>query len=338
MCKLRPDGEVASFFALNHSVLLYSTISQQLQQQVLKLLFNTRLSCYYKDFITNVIRDINQYMVDNGSAISTLVLTENVLAFATIHRSKEQRTSDSCTTDNEVVETIHFIHLLQISKIESTLNVGLRVSKIAAAESRVLFSTRDGRAYSLGEGKYGELGLGPSITETMQPQEISRLNGEFVKEISTGNHHSCLITDPHGFLYTFGSTAYGRLGLGSDSTSLLDTTDCIFFPQLVEGLVGIGQLLPNGQTTGVGLVACGQWHTVVVAAGTNDVYGWGWNKFGQLGMMSGQELIDEPERLSVLDDESLLGDDITGLNRVIRVWCGSTFTTLITANNRLITM
>jgi hypothetical protein len=39
----------------------------------------------------------------------------------------------------------------------------------------------------------------------------------------------------------------------------------------------------DGSSSGIALVACGIWHTVAVAADTNDVYSWGWNKYGQCG-------------------------------------------------------
>ena len=39
----------------------------------------------------------------------------------------------------------------------------------------------------------------------------------------------------------------------------------------------------DGTCDGASIVSCGQWHTIVVASTTNEVYGWGWNKYGQLG-------------------------------------------------------
>jgi len=51
----------------------------------------------------------------------------------------------------------------------------------------------------------------------------------------------------------------------------------------VQDLQGIGQYQIDGTCDGASIVSCGQWHMIVVATSTNEVYGWGWNKYGQLG-------------------------------------------------------
>ena len=51
----------------------------------------------------------------------------------------------------------------------------------------------------------------------------------------------------------------------------------------MQDLQGIGQYQVDGTCDGASIVSCGQWHTIVVAGSTNEVYGWGWNKYGQLG-------------------------------------------------------
>ena len=51
----------------------------------------------------------------------------------------------------------------------------------------------------------------------------------------------------------------------------------------MQDLQGIGQYQLDGTCDGASIVSCGQWHTIVVASTTNEVYGWGWNKYGQLG-------------------------------------------------------
>lgn len=44
-----------------------------------------------------------------------------------------------------------------------------------------------------------------------------------------------------------------------------------------------GKLNADGSVSGCKLCSCSTWHAIVITDGSNEVYGWGWNKFGQLG-------------------------------------------------------
>jgi len=50
-----------------------------------------------------------------------------------------------------------------------------------------------GRVFSTGLNDFGQLGIGSSVTHTLEPVEVSGFH-ERVVEISAGNHHSCAIT------------------------------------------------------------------------------------------------------------------------------------------------
>jgi hypothetical protein len=313
-----------SAVAINHSVALV----MEGESQHLQISFNESLQCYYGKFLSESVQELNDQLLQVCSSKSMirrlLSLTENM--FVVVEHIN-------------IPQVIRLVDFLSLTK--RTLNFPqTEVTSIAGCENHVLMRTIDGRAFALGRGKYGQLGLGPSIIETLQPEEIMFPQGEFVREVATGPYHSCCITGPYGHVYSFGCSSYGRLGLAAETLKLhsKNDTDCVFLPIIVEDLVGIGELLPNGTTSGAALIACGQWHSIVVAHGTNDVYGWGWNKFGQLGSSNRSEIIDEPERLSALDDDSMLGSDFDGPNRVVKVGCGSSFSALATQGGRVIIM
>jgi hypothetical protein len=148
---------------------------------------------------------------------------------------------------------------------------------------------------------------------------------ELVSEIAAGHNYSALVTALTGDVYTFGNGAYYKLGHGDDEDRLVPT-------RVVE--LEVGAFRMDGTTSGVQHIACGTWHTVVVAKGTNDVYGWGWNKFGNLGanptsrnstrssagvgaggadgaggrVEHREEIVSLPRRIEDLDDAHLLGD------------------------------
>jgi len=61
----------------------------------------------------------------------------------------------------------------------------------------------------------------------------------------------------------------------------------------------------DGTCDGASIVSCGQWHTIVVASTTNEVYGWGWNKYGQLGPnINNDDDNDDDDN----DDDNEVGD------------------------------
>lgn len=226
------------------------------------------------------------------------------------------------------------------------------VQHIACGERHTLITTTN-ECYSIGMGEYGELGLGLEVTTTFVPMKIefnhflhhkSNKNLE-ITSIAAGPYHSCVVVNPLGILYTFGNGAYYRLGHGSDEN--------VYSPKVVEDLLGVGELLPNGQSLGIAMVACSTWHTIAVAVGTNDVFGWGWNKFGQIGphptptadnMSDWQDpltiaqhaatIISTPERLSFLEVESFVGEE----GDIQSIACGNRHTVLCTKppGNRLI--
>jgi hypothetical protein len=112
-----------------------------------------------------------------------------------------------------------------------------------------------------------------------------------------------------------------------------DDTDRLS-PTLVTGLKNVGYTLPSGQTTGIKHVSCGRWHMVALTTNTDDLYGWGWNKFGQLGpknikinneISNSSDIIPFPCRLHSLDRNELLGQDYN----ITSITCGSRHTAIL---------
>jgi alpha-tubulin suppressor-like RCC1 family protein len=158
---------------------------------------------------------------------------------------------------------------------------GINAKQLAVGDSHILILTHSSELYSYGRGDSGELGTGCRLLWSDKPQKVSLPdNNETLNQIAAGSRFSAVISKPSNFLYTFGCGAYFRLGHGSDE-------DCLS-PTKVTALEGVGTMIDYGSGggcswSGIKAVACGSWHAVAVAADTNDVYTWGWNKFGQCG-------------------------------------------------------
>ncbi|XP_075325672.1 RCC1 domain-containing protein 1 isoform X1 [Odontesthes bonariensis] len=86
------------------------------------------------------------------------------------------------------------------------------------------------------------------------------------KSLTLGGEHAVLLTAA-GAVYTWGQGSHGQLGHGG----LLSEEE----PRIVEALWG----MPMSS------VAAGGWHSVCISDG-GDLYVWGWNESGQLGLPS----------------------------------------------------
>ncbi len=115
--------------------------------------------------------------------------------------------------------------------------------------------------YTWGKGQYGRLGHGDDKNQ-LSPKVVETLSSKTPKEVACGSDWTTVIT-ANG-VYSFGSGANGRLGIGNDHAQTL--------PTLVEGLNGLK----------IAQLTCGHHHTLVLTeAGQVFSYGYGGN--GRLG-------------------------------------------------------
>ncbi|XP_076750758.1 secretion regulating guanine nucleotide exchange factor isoform X2 [Xylocopa sonorina] len=122
--------------------------------------------------------------------------------------------------------------------------------------------TIDGTLFLWGSNCFGQLGKEPNTLQwTCEPFEVVT-NRKF-KRISMGLRHTALITEDHKILVA-GTGSKGQLGLGS-STNVAHT-----FTEVTT-------------LTNIEDVSCGQHHTIA-KANDGDLYVFGDNKHGQLGV------------------------------------------------------
>nr|XP_015199041.1 PREDICTED: RCC1 domain-containing protein 1 isoform X1 [Lepisosteus oculatus] len=97
-------------------------------------------------------------------------------------------------------------------------------------------------------------------------------------KLALGTEHAVLLTAA-GAVYTWGSGSHGQLGHGG--------LDSQAEPQVVEALWGLSMRD----------VAAGGWHSACISAG-GDLYVWGWNDRGQLGLPSRGLRAEQQQRSS----------------------------------------
>ena len=177
--------------------------------------------------------------------------------------------------------------------------------------TEVLLVTNDDCVFGFGENFWGSLGLDHREPVT-EPTELVELRGKKVISLVNGAKHVLALTDA-GEIYSWGNNNYGQLGnmntfeslkpilvgkhimtvaCGANHTLALTTGGQVFaWGRNNYGQIGIGsntnQLVPIKiaalEHLYVKMIACGSSHSVVI---TNEgqIYAWGSNSFGQLGI------------------------------------------------------
>ncbi|XP_030471685.1 ultraviolet-B receptor UVR8 isoform X2 [Syzygium oleosum] len=142
---------------------------------------------------------------------------------------------------------------------------GIPIKMVAAGAEHTAAVTEAGELYGWGWGRYGNLGLGDR-TDRLVPEKVSaiHLNGEKMVMVACGWRHSISVS-ASGALYTFGWSKYGQLGHGNFEDHLV--------PHKLEALHGsfVSQI-------------SGGWRHTMALTSDGKLYGWGWNKFGQVGV------------------------------------------------------
>ncbi|KAH9084855.1 hypothetical protein Ae201684P_002092 [Aphanomyces euteiches] len=163
---------------------------------------------------------------------------------------------------------------------------GKNVMDVACGNENTIVLCENGQVFVCGYNDSGQCGMG--TTQRVHAFKlITGLVDKQVVKLSAGNgcEHVAAVTDL-GELYTFGYNARGQLGHGS-------TAACAF-PTRVLGF----------SQKSVVKVACSYFHSLVVTD-ENEMYGFGRNDFGQLGVSDGFDK-HEPFRIPFFSGKRVL--------------------------------
>eukprot|EP00825_Cyclidium_porcatum_P026014 TRINITY_DN2810_c0_g1_i3.p1 TRINITY_DN2810_c0_g1~~TRINITY_DN2810_c0_g1_i3.p1 ORF type:complete len:253 (-),score=48.02 TRINITY_DN2810_c0_g1_i3:220-978(-) len=136
----------------------------------------------------------------------------------------------------------------------------------------------DKGVWSFGRNGNGQLGNG-NTTNSNTPINISnQFQGEKVKLISCGTHHTAVITH-NNKLFTFGCNSNGQLGDNStpNRSTPIDITNYI-----IKNQVNNNQKQQQSEQEMILNVSGGYYHTMVLT--NKSIYGFGSNAKGQLGI------------------------------------------------------
>ncbi|XP_031275155.1 ultraviolet-B receptor UVR8-like isoform X3 [Pistacia vera] len=148
----------------------------------------------------------------------------------------------------------------QVSKVAGTY-----VKGIACGGRHSALLTDAGALLTFGWGLYGQCGHG-STNDVLRPTCVSSLTGVQVEKIAAGLWHTMCIS-VEGRVYVFGGNQFGQLGTGADHAETI--------PRLLDA--------PILESKRAKVVSCGARHSAMLTE-DGQVLGWGWNKYGQLGL------------------------------------------------------
>ncbi|CAJ1070719.1 probable E3 ubiquitin-protein ligase HERC1 isoform X5 [Xyrichtys novacula] len=161
---------------------------------------------------------------------------------------------------------------------------GYHVGQVSCGLNHTLVLSLDGMVvWAFGDGDYGKLGTGSS-TAKYYPQKVEPLCNKGIKKVSCGTQFSVAL-GCDGRVYTFGQERL--IGLPD---SMLKNKSC---PQVVPSLEGLF----------VEDIAVGCEHVLALSS-TGDVYAWGCNSEGQLGLGHSNP-VKEPTLLTALQGKNI---------------------------------
>ncbi|XP_038599484.1 probable E3 ubiquitin-protein ligase HERC4 isoform X2 [Tachyglossus aculeatus] len=137
-----------------------------------------------------------------------------------------------------------------------------KVRDVGCGLRHTVFVLDDGTVYTCGCNDLGQLGHEKA---RKRPEQVVALDAQNIVAVSCGDAHTLALNDK-GQVYAWGLDTDGQLGLPG-------TEECIRVPRNIKSLSDI-QIVQ---------VSCGYYHSLALSKGS-EVFSWGQNKYGQLGL------------------------------------------------------
>lgn len=168
-------------------------------------------------------------------------------------------------------------YILSPTEIVNFENIN-NIKSVACGNNHTLVVTEDGQLYACGSNDFGQLGHDGCRTKL---QKIPGVESLVMTSAACGEAHSMALNE-WGQLYTWGSDSCGQLGLETDEGIL-------YKPKIVKSLASM--LLVQ--------ISCGYKHCMALT-NHGELYTWGSNEFGQLGLGLGPGNVSKPTLVNSL--------------------------------------
>ncbi|XP_069546096.1 probable E3 ubiquitin-protein ligase HERC4 isoform X5 [Brachyistius frenatus] len=155
---------------------------------------------------------------------------------------------------------------------------GKRVCDVGCGRRHTAFLLEDGTVYTCGCNDLGQLGHEKS---RKKPEQVVALDAQIIVALSCGESHTHALNDK-GQVFSWGLGSDGQLGLNNFE-------ECVRVPRNIKSLSDVQ----------IAQVACGYWHSHALSRG-GQVFSWGQNRYGQLGLGKSGQSISTPQIIQSL--------------------------------------
>ncbi|XP_067382652.1 probable E3 ubiquitin-protein ligase HERC4 [Channa argus] len=150
---------------------------------------------------------------------------------------------------------------------------GKQVCDVGCGRKHTAFLLEDGTVYTCGCNDLGQLGHEKS---RKKPEQVVALDAQIIVAVSCGESHTLSLNDK-GQVFSWGLGSDGQLGLNNFE-------ECIRVPRNIKSLSDVQ----------IAQVTCGYWHSHALSRG-GQVFSWGQNRYGQLGLGTNGQSIATPQ-------------------------------------------
>ncbi|XP_051945513.1 probable E3 ubiquitin-protein ligase HERC4 isoform X2 [Xyrauchen texanus] len=155
---------------------------------------------------------------------------------------------------------------------------GKRLHDVGCGRRHTVFLLEDGTVYTCGCNDLGQLGHEKA---RKKPEQVVALDAQIVVAVSCGEAHTLALNDK-GQVFAWGLGSDGQLGL-------TNIEECVRVPRTVKSLSEVH----------ITQVACGYLHSLALARG-GQIFSWGQNKYGQLGLGTQGACVSSPHVIQSL--------------------------------------
>ncbi|XP_045437769.1 probable E3 ubiquitin-protein ligase HERC4 isoform X5 [Pipistrellus kuhlii] len=191
---------------------------------------------------------------------------------------------------------------------KSDFFINKKVRDVGCGLRHTVFVLDDGTVYTCGCNDLGQLGHEKS---RKKPEQVVALDAQNILAVSCGEAHTLALNDK-GQVYAWGLDSDGQLGL-LGSEECIRVPSCLPKIMIIDSLVrtcsglSFGRIRSGGSIRNIKClsdiqivqVACGYYHSLALSK-ASEVFSWGQNKYGQLGLGTDSKKQASPQLIKSL--------------------------------------